>query len=438
MAPAHRLDPHLSPLFAAIDTGNGAVVDALLNAGARVESTNDAGETPLHAAAVKGEAAIVRALLLHGAHVDARIQRRNHPSDGRTPLMAAALSNNLSIVKLLLENGADPSLTDASGTTALTFAEISGKRTANYLRKITGVAPAASQLSLHDAASAGLLDRVVRLLADGVPIDARDDLGNTALHRAAMSGHRDIVGLLLHRRIPVDAPNSRGNTALTLAATVEVAQLLRDAGAADIQVAPSAVDPLRDEMKTLAQRATEPKFTAAAERVAAAVHRRSAPWKRRKGVLYFHSVAVVDNALERLQAEVREKGFTLVYINAVPEENGRLSLILLPTPDKYGALLACGTNGINKGHDTAAVISWLMAMEAEHPFVLVGCGHDFLHGRLTGPVRNAEALAARMIAFCPDMVEQAQATVRHLSRPDQIKVVAGQLSSSGSFEFWWD
>src|SRR6185295_6804929 len=99
---------------------------------------------------------------------------------------------------------------------------------------------------------------------------------------------------------------------------------------------------------------------------------------------------------------------------------------------KFAALLACGTNGINKGHDTEAVISWLMTMDAEDPFVLTGCGHDFLHGRLTQPAHNPVTLAERMIAFCPDMVAQADAAIRSLSRPDQIAALAAQLSSSGS------
>ncbi len=432
-----------SALFVAIDTGNVTIVEALLNAGVSVSLPNDTGETPLHAAVLKGDAAIIRALLARGAKVDARIERQNNQYDGRTPLMTAAMANNLSIVKLLLESAADPLLKDASGWTALTFAEMSGKRTANYLRRIMNVSAAASELSLHDAATAGMIDRVVRLLDGGTPVDARDDLANTALHRAAMSGHADIVRLLLQRGVTVDAQNARGSTALALAKTGEVAQLLRAAGAepsADVGVAvtPDAIHRLREEMKTLPERATAPAFTAAAERIGDLVKRTPAPWKRRKGVVYFHNVAIGDRELERLQAEVRGNGFTLVYINAVPGENGRLSLILLPTSNKFAALLACGTNGINRGHDTSAVISWLLTMDAEHPFVLIGCGHDFLHGRLTGSVSHAAPLAERMIAFCPDMVEQAGIEIRTLSRSAQIAALAAQLSSSGSFEFWWD
>ena len=54
------------------------------------------------------------------------------------------------------------------------------------------------------------------------------------------------------------------------------------------------------------------------------------------------------------------------------------------------------------------------------------------------PVRNAEQLAERMIAFCPDMVDQTEASIRSRSRPEQIVLLAHELSQSGSFGFWWD
>jgi hypothetical protein len=327
--------------------------------------------------------------------------------------------------------------------------------------------PDHSQLSLHDAASAGAIDRVVGLLDDGVAVDMRDDFGSTALHRAVMSGHSDIVRLLLQRGVPVDARNVRGSTALALAGSVEVIQLLLDAGAdpnADIGggltplqylartatpsvrrflkartgVGPNAIDLLRDDMKTFAEKAAAPAFTEVATWIGSQVNRTPASWRRRKGVVSFHNVSIADDVLERLQAEARVKGFTLVYMDTVHNAGGRVSLILLPTANKFAALLACGTNGINRGHDTESVISWLMTMDAEDPFVLMGCGHDFLHGRLLQPSRNAQALAERMIAFCPDIVEQADAAIRSLTRPDQIATLAEQLSSSRTFDFWWD
>jgi hypothetical protein len=115
-----------------------------------------------------------------------------------------------------------------------------------------------------------------------------------------------------------------------------------------------------------------------------------------------------------------------------------MPLILMPTPDKYAALLAAGTNGINYGHDTEAVIAWLKAMDDENPFQVGGCGHDFLHGRFTGPIKDAEGLAARMIEFCPDIASQAHASLRQMTRDAQIRAIADEMKTAGWFAFWWD
>jgi hypothetical protein len=186
-------------------------------------------------------------------------------------------------------------------------------------------------------------------------------------------------------------------------------------------------------------------------------NRKPAPWKRRKGIVYFHSVGIVkhlashfeeppaaDDAerpfrlLARLQDQVLAEGFTLLYIDSIPDDAGRLPLILLPTANKYAALLACGTNGINQGHSTEAVISWLIALDRENPFVVAGCGQDFVDGRFTAVVRDAERVAERTIAFCPDMVDQADASLALLSRSDQVAAVARELTESWWFGFWWD
>jgi hypothetical protein len=222
-------------------------------------------------------------------------------------------------------------------------------------------------------------------------------------------------------------------------------------------IASDAIDVLYSEMKELTTLAKEPRFESVAARLGGLFNRKPAPWRRRKGILYFHGVSILKylaphfgepagshadderlfGLMARLQDEISAEGFTLVYVDAIPDE-GRLPLILLPTANKYAALLACGTNGINKGHDTEAVISWLMTMEEENPFVLAGCGHDFLHGRFARPVKDAERLAERMIAFCPDMVDQAAASLRWRSRPAQVTALAAELSDSGWFGFWWD
>jgi ankyrin repeat protein len=508
-----------TPLIAAIENDNGAVFEALLAAGADASAPIEFGETPLHAAARRGNDAMVRALLARGANVNATIIHPNHQFHGRTPLMHAALSRSLPVVKLLLESGADPFAKDVGGATALTYAEFGGKRIANHLRKLMNASPQAVEVGLLDAARTGLTERVRALLDRNGAIDERDALGHTALHCAVVGGHVETVRLLLERGAPPDARDKRGNTPLALIQdSPEVARLLVDHGAdpnADLGgwtvmfylamfqspevlaplldaggdlrakapdgrgilehvqsmsprlrkflkerlgVAPNAFDALQDHMKELPKLAKAPAFQAAAERLGQLFNRRPAPWKRRKGAVYFHDVSLakclaphfgeppaigrasVDQGLRllaRLQDELLAEGFVLVCTNAIPEEE-RLPLVLLPTAEKYVALIACGTNGANYGLDTEAVIAWLRGMEQENPFRLGGCGHDFLHGRFAGPIEDATALAARMIEFCPDIADQAHASIRLQPRAGQAAAIAQEMTATGSFFFWWD
>jgi cytohesin len=512
-------DVNHTPLIAAIENDNMAVFDALLEAGASATAPIEFGETPLHAAARRGNEAMVRVLLARGADVRAALVRPNHQYGGRTPLMEAAIGRSLPIVKLLLERGADPFAKDANGWTVLSFAEVSGKRVANHLRKLMDKSPQASEANLHDAARAGLVEHVRILLDRGAAIDERDDLGRTALHWAVMSSRIDTARLLLERGAQADARDKRGYTPLSLIqGSAEIAQLLLEHGAdanaavdgwsvllylamfqppevlaplidagADMHakapdgrgllehaklnsprarkflkermgVAPNAFDALHDHMKELQKLAKAPAFQAAAERLGRIFNRKPGPWRRRKGVMYFHDVSLAKHLarhfgeseaiggaaldqtsrlLTRLQDEMRTEGFVLVFTSAIPEE-GRMPLILLPTADKYAALLAVGTNGINYGHDTEAVIAWLKAMEAENPFHVGGCGHDFLHARFTAPIKDAEALAARMIEFCPDIADQAHASIRLIPREAQIRAIADDMKKTGWFGFWWD
>ena len=470
-----------TPLMAAIDNGNTAVFEALLAAGAGIGPQNEYGETALHAAAHRGDEAMALALLARGADVNERVVRPKEQVHGRTPLMGAATSGKLSMVKLLLERGADPMAKDVNGWTALTFAEPLNKRIAGHLCQVMNMSPQASDLNLFDAARAGLVARVRELLGQGTAADARDKLGRTALHWAAMGGNIEIVRMLLDAGAPADAPDKSGWTPLSLIEdSADVAKLLLERGADPnanhgglsvllylascrgpevlaalldaggdpnakdsdgrgihdyaksnsprtraflkdrLEIARDAIDALYDRLKELPRLAKAPAFEAAAARLGGIFNRKPTPWRRRKGIVYFHDVSLrkrltahygeaeaagdggndqASRLLARLQDEVAAEGFVLAYTDAIPEE-GRMKLILLPASDKYAALLASGTNGINYGHDAESVIRWLKDMEAENPFHLGGCGHDFLHGRFAGPIKNAEALAARMIEFC--------------------------------------
>lgn len=102
--------PHL---YDACLKGHRAIVELLLDHGARTDLAGPAGETALHDAALAGHAAVAALLLDRGAPIDARDRET-----GSTPLMVAAGWGREAVVRLLLERGADPQLRNAAGKDA--------------------------------------------------------------------------------------------------------------------------------------------------------------------------------------------------------------------------------------------------------------------------------------------------------------------------------
>ncbi len=88
--------------------------------------------------------------------------------------------------------------------------------------------------SLHEATLLTEVDVCKFLLKFGVPLDARNELGQTALMIAAEAGHRELIELYLAYDASLDLIDSDGHTALMLAASKGhsiIVQLLMKAGA---------------------------------------------------------------------------------------------------------------------------------------------------------------------------------------------------------------
>ena len=98
--------------------GSVDACEALLDAGASVDSRTDDGDAPLHVAAWTNSLAVADALLARGAPVDAA------KLDGSTALHLCAARGLHAMARGLLDHGADPSRRTVSGSSPLDRARL--------------------------------------------------------------------------------------------------------------------------------------------------------------------------------------------------------------------------------------------------------------------------------------------------------------------------
>lgn len=146
------------------------------------------------------------------------------------------------------------------------------------------------------------------------------------------------------------------------------------------------------------------------------------------------AVEVPASRAERLVAAAQprflERGFYLFRAEQNFGIQGRPDKVaLFPRGDPYEILRLMGTNGWNYGIGPDSIAAWLRTLARDHPFVLTGIGFDWLEGRFRSAIPDADVLAKRFYAFCPDIVEQGTTTVDALAR---------ELRESQRLYCWWD
>jgi len=194
-------------LHAAAVGGHSTILNLLIAKGADV-NVHSAYGTPLHLATrggpkgkVEKSPEMVEKLLAKGADVNARASR-----DGRTPLHNAARSGYSKAAELLITAGADVNAKDKEGHTPLWYAK--DKHTPSEdCTKITELLRRHGAVeSLHDAAEAGDITQVKRLISKGADVNAKSNgLLITPMHVAADKGHKEICELLIAEGAEVNA-----------------------------------------------------------------------------------------------------------------------------------------------------------------------------------------------------------------------------------------
>jgi cytohesin len=223
-----------TPLHRAAAGGHLKSVKLLLEAGAELESADEAGFTPLLSAIETDRLETVEYLLAHGASRKARtdlgkgplrvaattnalrtarfLLGRKEPVEGdtpglNTPLIEAAASGHPEMIALLLEHGASPEARDkVQRATPLIWTVLSRPATSAQLQ--LGAPPKSSYTNVRTKDPL-FLETARMLAAHKADLDATDRLGNTALHHAAYYGDREAVEFLLSLGASMDPRNAR-------------------------------------------------------------------------------------------------------------------------------------------------------------------------------------------------------------------------------------
>ncbi len=209
----------LTPLLAAVEAGDAAVVTNLLKQNMNLEVRNQRGWTPLVIATEQGNVVIASLLVAKGADVNAR----STSIQGSTALCFAAQRGDTALLELLLKRGADINARSKNGGTALCSA-VDSKQEAAILFLIARGAKIDQLAYMNDqgrlftplilAATEGDMKTAELLLANGAGLEKRNNFGNTPLMEAAMHPQTQMVKFLIDRRANINAKNPRGYTAL--------------------------------------------------------------------------------------------------------------------------------------------------------------------------------------------------------------------------------
>jgi len=181
----------------AVHRDDAAMVDLLLDAGAKPTLTNRYDFPPIYFAAVNGNASILKRLLAVGADPDTTVP------GGETVLMTASRTGDPAVIAALLSAGADANAINDAGQTALMWAAA-----ANNAEAVAALVAGGAELAMRTekgldallfAARAGRIEAVTALLDAGADVGATLATGESALELALVNTHWDIAHLLLDR-----------------------------------------------------------------------------------------------------------------------------------------------------------------------------------------------------------------------------------------------
>ena len=233
-AKINTTDPDgISPVLIAIINGHYDAAGFLLDKGADPNLADETGRTALFAAVdfntvpasnrpaprvIDNQISsldLIRLLLDKGANVNAQLKKQqpyrakldrgqdSMLTTGTTPLLRAAKAADLPAMRLLLAKGADAKLATRAGI--------------NPLMAAAGLGSKEEDATGRFKTEADAIEAIQLCLDAGVDINAANGQGQTALHAAALKGYDKVVQFLADRGANLTAKDKQGKTPLDAA-----------------------------------------------------------------------------------------------------------------------------------------------------------------------------------------------------------------------------
>lgn len=465
-----RVPEGMTPLMLAAHNGSEKIVAALLAAGADPQAVDQKQQTASDYASNRGQTAIVKALAARGAASKVAPSKMHSQA-----MLRAIVKGDEAGAKKSLAAGADPDTADKYGTAALSHAAQKGM--ADLVRKLLAAGakpdhvgkpdgiPALRQAAIRENAE------IVRLLIGAganckprwqpgsIPADERNTVYlsySTPLHDAAAYGRAENVDLLLAAGADINAADEHNVTPLLAAVNHRQMQVVAQLLAAGAKVRPDdepwlapyrfaeaakskAIRQLRDavskvvgsqpiEVETLpgvacwtvrlADRPELPPITIDTPEAGRA-------WGKQFADQYAGLYELSNQTIDKLERQMTAAGCLLVDAG-MPLGCGPMvrHLALLPTRDKFAAMIAFGVRGNDQELSTADIVGWFRELDREHPFDLRGIRFDAVNIEFRQPVPDPKGMAARMCKFCHDLGDKKEVAVR--------------LKETRRVDFWWD
>lgn len=389
------------------------------------------------------------ALASQGVPLDEPENEADHtPIIGLTPLHLAAEGSWLAGVEFLLARGVSPDVRSRHDLTPLMFVG-AGKEAlavAGALLRAGADVNAQSQRGGSALGQANEVELAQLLLGAGADPNLRDpDTGSTVFLSACMLASPDILAAMIDAGADLKAVDNSGRGVEFYSKSNSRARALINER---LGAAMTPADRLREALKALPKLAKEEAFISYSEKLGAALNRKPAPWKKRKGALYFHDVSlsriydyfnqampdsddksIHGEILARLAVDARQAGSTLFHLEQLGDPV-RKPIVLLPIVEPLAPVICCGTNG-NLHGDTNHIVDGFAKIADEDPFDIYGCGFDFVDAQLRGPPKDSPALAERLIKVCPELAE-------FNDMPGSVRSIADEIVRTGRFGLWWD